>query len=223
MTESLICFDGETLGYGAVAVLADFRLTIAPGERVALLGRSGAGKSTLLNAIRSRLLAVGRSTALVPQDHALVPILTAYHNIYMGRLDRHSLAHNLMTLIRPFAQDRQEISAIARGLGIDDLLDKPIDELSGGQRQRSAVGRALYAGGDVLLADEPVSALDEHQAPAVLERILAAFPTSIVALHDVGLAASHCTRMIGLKDGQLLFDVPAGAQDQDAIAQLYAP
>ncbi len=222
MTEPLIRFDGETLGYGAVAVLADFRLAIAPGERVALLGRSGAGKSTLLNAIRARLLVTGRTTALVPQDHALVPILSTYHNIYMGRLDRHSLAHNLITLFRPFPRDRQEIGALARDLSILELLGKPVDELSGGQRQRSAVGRALYAGGEVLLADEPVSALDEHQAPAVLERLLSAFPTSIVALHDVGLAASHCTRMIGLKDGQLLFDVPAGQQDPDAIAKLYA-
>ncbi len=222
MTEPLIQVDGETLGYGAVAVLADFRLTIKPGERVALLGRSGAGKSTLLNAIRARLLAAGRVVALVPQDHALVPILSAYHNIYMGRLDRHSLAHNLVTLFRPFTKDREDIGLLARDLGISDLLDKLIDELSGGQRQRSAVGRALYAGGDVLLADEPVSALDEHQAPAVLERLLGAFGTSIVALHDVGLAASHCTRMIGLKDGKILFDVPAGQHDDHAIASLYA-
>lgn len=218
----MIRFEGETLGYGAVAVLADFRLAIAPGERIALLGRSGAGKSTVLGAIRARLVAAGRSAALVPQDHALVPILSTFHNIYMGRLDRHSLVHNLVTLFRPFLQDWREVDAIARDLGIAELLKKPIDELSGGQRQRSAVGRALYAGGEVLLADEPVSALDEHQAPAVLERLLAAFPTSVVALHDVGLAVRHCTRMIGLKNGRILFDVPVGAQDADAITDLYA-
>lgn len=222
MTEPLIHFRNETLGYGAVAVLDSFSLAIAPGERVALLGRSGAGKSTLLAAIRTRLLASGRKAALVPQEHALVPVLSAYHNIYMGRLDRHGLVHNLITLFRPFARDRDEIGAIALGLGISELLGKPVDELSGGQRQRSAVGRALYAGGEVLLADEPVSALDEHQAPAVLETLLAAFPTSVVALHDVGLAVSHCTRMIGLRDGRILFDVPAGRQDPDAIARLYA-
>lgn len=222
MTEPVVSFAQETLGYGAVAVLERFSLAIAPGERVALLGRSGAGKSTLLAAIRARLLASRHAVALVPQDHALVPMLSAYHNIYMGRLDRHSLAHNLITLARPFARDRAEIASIAGTLGMADFLRKPVDELSGGQRQRIAVGRALYAGGDVLLADEPVSALDEIQAPRVLETLLGAFSTAIVALHDVELATRHCTRLVGLKNGQILFDVPTGRQEPDAIAHLYA-
>lgn len=222
MTEPLIHFDGETLGYGPVVVLADFRLTIAPGERVALLGRSGAGKSTLLAAIRAQLIQAGRKAALVPQDHALVPVLSAFHNIYMGRLNQHSVLHNLITLIRPFQNDRAQIAPFAAALGIEDLLHKSVDELSGGQKQRTAVGRALYAGGDVLLADEPVSALDEMQAPQVLETLLSAFPSSVIALHDVALASQFCTRLIGLKHGRVLFDVPAGAQDPDAIADLYA-
>lgn len=219
---ALIRFDRETLGYGGTPVLNDLTLTIEAGERVALLGRSGAGKSTLLAAIREKLTAAGHRAALVPQDHALVPTLSAFHNIYMGRLDRHSALYNLVTLLRPFAADRAAVGALAAQLGLEELTGRPVDELSGGQRQRVAVARALHAGGDVLLADEPVSALDEVQAPKVLATLLAAFPTAIVALHDVGLAQAHCTRLIGLGENRVMFDRPARVADAAEIEALYA-
>jgi phosphonate transport system ATP-binding protein len=217
-----VVFEHETLGYGATAVLKDINLSFGAGERIALLGRSGAGKSTLLTAIRAKLIAGGKATALVPQDHLLVPVLSAFHNIYMGRLDRHHALYNLITLLRPFRRDRDAIGELALRLGLDGLLTKPVDELSGGQRQRVAVARALFSGGDVLLADEPVSALDEQQAPRVLATLLDTFPSSVVALHDVELALSHCTRIVGLQGQRIVYDRPVAESDPAEIERLYA-
>lgn len=217
-----IVFERETLGYGATPVLKDIDLSFGAGERIALLGRSGAGKSTLLAAIRAKLIAGAQATALVPQDHLLVPVLSAFHNIYMGRLDRHRALYNLVTLLRPFRHDRDAIGELALRLGLEGLLAKPVDELSGGQRQRVAVARALFSGCDYLLADEPVSALDEQQAPRVLETLLGAFPTSIVALHDVRLALDHCTRIVGLQGQRIVYDRPAAESDAAEIERLYA-
>ena len=98
----MLRIEGETLGYGDRAVLADLRFHLRQGERVVLLGRSGSGKSTLLNAAYARLAPEHATRiALVPQEHGLVPQLSVFHNTYMGRLDRHSTAWNLLNLVWP--------------------------------------------------------------------------------------------------------------------------
>ena len=89
---ALVSLADETFGYAGRVVLSGVTLTIHDGERVALLGRSGVGKSTLLDAIYDR---VAESAALIPQAAALVPQLSTFHNVYMGRLDRHSVVRNL--------------------------------------------------------------------------------------------------------------------------------
>lgn len=218
----MISFCAETLTYGPTAVIKEVSLSLQKGERVALLGRSGVGKSTLLSAIRERALAAGLSVALVPQESGLVPQLSVLHNMYMGRLDRHSLLRNLVTLARPYTRDRTEITELAMSLGIADKVDHPVNRLSGGQKQRTAIGRALYSGGDLLLADEPVSSLDERQAPEVLDTLLSRFQSAVVVMHDVELARSHFTRLIGLKDGRVLFDHPTSNNDETQIDHLYA-
>ena len=85
-------------GYAGRAVLHDIDLAINAGERISVLGRSGAGKSTLLNLLYERL---ADRVALIPQAAALVKTLPVFHNVYMGRLDRHPTWHNLRTLLRP--------------------------------------------------------------------------------------------------------------------------
>ena len=217
----LVRFEGADLGYGGRPVLAGLTLGVERGERVALLGKSGAGKSTLLGAIRARLAADRIATALVPQDHALVPPLSVFHNIYMGRLDRRSTLRNLATLLRPFAGDVTEIAPLAGRLGLGDHLWQKVEALSGGQRQRTAVGRALHAGGAVLLADEPVSALDERQSVDVLGLLTERFETSIVALHDVDLARATATRLIGIAAGRIMFDGRPDAVPRSEIEALY--
>ena len=194
---------GANIAYDGANVLNDVTLKIEPGERVALVGPSGAGKSTLLNTLYRQQAA---RAALVPQEYALVRSLSVFHNVYMGRLNRHSSAYNLLNLLYPLPR---EIAAIEPFLAMVDLADKlgtPAGELSGGEQQRTAVARALYQGGQVLLGDEPVSSVDPLQSRRVLDAITGAHETVVLAMHDVELALEYTQRLIGLKDGRVWFD-----------------
>lgn len=213
---------GADLGYGAIPVLQGVDLHVAPGQRVAVLGRSGAGKSTLLKAAYEALLIQGRRVALVPQDHALVPQLSALRNVLMGRLDDHGALYNLATLVRPRRADRAAALAVLDSVGLGPEADRAVESLSGGQKQRVALGRALYRGGDVLVGDEPLSAVDPRQADALAGVLRRTFPTTILALHDVGLALDWATRVIGLKDGRITLDVARDQLDRARIETLYA-
>ena len=213
--------DGVDLGYGGTPVLAGVRLHVAPGERVALLGRSGSGKSTLLSALHGAAAGRGLRIALVPQDAALVPQLSALRNVLMGRLDDHGAWRNLRTLIRPAAPDRAAALADLDRVGLTPNADARVESLSGGQKQRVALARALHRGGDLILGDEPLSALDPRQAQDLAALLRAAFPTAILALHDVAVARAFATRVIGLKQGVFLFDLPVEQLDASRIEALY--
>lgn len=218
---TLAVLQRETLGYGRTAVLPEVSFALAPGERVVLLGRSGAGKSTLLNAVHDRL-AVSHRVALVPQDHALVPQLSVLRNVLMGRLDDHGAFYNLSNLLRVRAADRSGVAEVLAEVGLADEIDRPVHALSGGQKQRVALARAWWRGGAVLIGDEPISAVDETQAAALLDQARARFETALLALHDVGLARRIATRLVGLRRGGILFDAPADTVGDAEIAALYA-
>lgn len=213
--------DGADLGYGGTTVLQGVRLNVAPGERLALLGRSGSGKSTLLAALREAILARGLRVALVPQDTALVPQLNALRNVLMGRLDDHGALYNLRTLIRPRPADRDAALEALDRVGLRPEAPRAVERLSGGQKQRVALARALHRGGDVILGDEPLSAVDPRQAELLAGVIRSAFPTAVLALHDVAIARAFATRVIGLRDGACLFDLPVAELDAARIEALY--
>lgn len=217
----LAAIDGEDLGYGAEVVLRDVRFALAPGDRVALLGRSGSGKTTLLNTIYARLVAAGQRVALVPQDHALVPQLSVYHNVYMGRLEDRGAVYNLVNLVRPFAAELALIAPILDEVGLAGEARRRVEALSGGQKQRTALARAFFRGGDILLGDEPISAVDERQGAALLARIAARFATTVLAMHDVELALAHSTRVIGVREGRLVFDAAPAELARETIDALY--
>src|SRR5204862_5114633 len=128
-------------GYAGRAVLHDIDLAIKSGERVAVMGRSGAGKSTLLNLLYEHL---ADRVSLIPQTAALVKTLSVFHNVYMGRLDRHPTWHNLRTLVWPARRDIAEIEGTLEMVGLADKLFERAGTLSGGQQQRASVARALY-------------------------------------------------------------------------------
>lgn len=213
--------DGVDLGYGGTPVLAGVRLHVAPGERVALLGRSGSGKSTLLSALHGAAAGRGMRIALVPQDAALVPQLSALRNVLMGRLDDHGAWRNLRTLVRPASPDRAAALADLDRVGLTPQADARVESLSGGQKQRVALARALHRGGDLILGDEPLSAVDPRHAQELAALLRAAFPIAILALHDVAVARAFATRVIGLKQGVFLFDLPVDQLDASRIEALY--
>ena len=208
------------LRYGSVAALQAVSLQIFPGEKVALIGSSGAGKSTLLNKLYQLQAA---QSAYIHQQFALVPQLSVFHNIYIGRLDRQPLLRNLQNLLRPQRARVAEIAPLLAHLGLQEKLHTRVGELSGGQQQRVAVGRALYRGGKILLADEPVSSLDVRQGEAIVKLIMETEKTVVASLHSVDLALNFARRVIGLRQGRILFDRPSEQVNQPLLDALYRP
>lgn len=218
MSSALFSFQQHTLKRQGVSVLSSLDLEIQQGERVALLGVSGAGKSTLLEALRRQQPG---TSAWCPQLGALVPMLSVFHNIYMGALNRHPGLYNLANLIRPMAREWQSVAALAQDLGLADKLRISVDRLSGGQAQRTALGRALFSQRDILLADEPVSSVDEQQAEALLTMAIERHHTAVVALHDRELALHCCDRIIGLKQGRIVLDAASNSLTVSDLDPLY--
>lgn len=207
-----------TAGYGGAPVLRNIDLTVAQGERVAILGRSGAGKSTLINLLYERY---ADSAALIPQAGALVRNLTVFHNVYMGRLDRRPTLHNLRNLVWPARADVRAVEAVLADVGLADKIFAKAGELSGGQQQRTSVARALYNGRSIVLGDEPVSALDRVQAADVLAALCRRHQTGIFALHDVRLALEQTDRIVLIEDGRIALDRPSGTLSLADILPYY--
>ena len=191
------------LGYKQTSVLRNISLKINSGERVALVGESGAGKSTLLLALQAQMK---NEAALIPQDLGLVNNLSVFHNIYIGRLNSYSSVYNLLNLAWPQRREVEKIRPLVDRLGLEENLFKPTGELSGGQQQRTAICRAIFQGGDAIIGDEPVSAVDQHMANIIMETLVEKFMTVILAMHDVDLAIKFSTRIIGIKDSAICFD-----------------
>jgi phosphonate transport system ATP-binding protein len=215
---ALIDLHLENAGYNGRNVLHDLTLSIKAGERIALIGASGAGKSTLLRLLYERCPA---ETALVPQDLGLVNALSVFHNVYMGRLHRNSTWHNLRNLVRPLKPELAAVRAILEKLRLEEDLFSTVGALSGGQQQRTAVGRALYQDSAVMLGDEPVSAVDEHQARQILESLNENSRTVVLAMHDRALALAHTSRVIGLRDGKVVMDQPTAGLKPADLDDLY--
>jgi len=193
-------------GYAGRAVLHDIDLTINAGECVAVMGRSGAGKSTLLHLLHGRL---ADRVALIPQAAALVKTLSVFHNVYMGRLDRHPTWYNLRTLAFPARREVAEITDVLDLVGLADKLFERAGTLSGGQQQRTSVARALYNGRPIVIGDEPVSALDRVQGAEILSKLCARHDTAILAMHDIPLALAHTDRVVVIEEGRIVLDAPS--------------
>ena len=232
--------------HGARTALGGVSLVVAAGERVGLVGPSGAGKTTLLallsglvaptsgsvqvlgadlSRVRGADLARLRSrVGAVHQRLDLVGPLRVVHNVSAGRLGEWSTARALWSLLRPQEVDRARAALDAVGLA--DRLHDRTDTLSGGQQQRVALARVLAQAPDLVLADEPVSSLD----PALAEDVVRLLATVLVAggrtlvtsLHDVALARRWCDRLVGLREGQVLFDLPAAQVGEELTDRLYA-
>ncbi len=212
LSEVNIRYDGHD-------VLKDISLRIDEGERVSLVGKSGAGKSTLLKLFYQQQRA---ETALVPQELGLVKLLSVFHNVYIGRLHCHGSWYNLINLMHPLPREVAAVRAVVERLELgEDKLYAPVGQLSGGQQQRTAVARAIHQGDRILLADEPVSSVDDHQSRVVLEAINAAHDTVLFAMHDVSLALAYTERVVGLKNGRVVMDQPTAGLETSDLDFLY--
>ena len=188
-------------------------LSAGPGEFIGLIGPNGAGKTSLMRAALGLIPATGTSslTALPPARRALAAAwlpqtreaawpITTEALIRLGRIPH----------ARPDA-DPARIEAAMTRMGITALRDRPVTELSGGEQARVLIARALAQDTPILLADEPIAGLDPaHQIGAMNSfRALADEGRLVIAsLHDLGLAARHCTRLVLMDQGRIIADGP---------------
>jgi phosphonate transport system ATP-binding protein len=225
-----------TKEYGDVTALADVSFEIED-EFVVLLGESGAGKSTLLRCINGltgptsgeiRLdgTPVGDSQpdiGMIFQQHNLIEGLSAYVNALTGSLDRTSMLRSLFQW-QPHADKQHALEALET-VGLLDEAHQLVAQMSGGQQQRVGISRALVQDPSLLLADEPVASLDPSSAESVMGYLKKAADvhdvTALVSLHQVNIAAHFGDRFIGLRDGQLLFDVTGDELTPDLVDELY--
>ena len=228
------------------AAIDQLSLTISPGEHVAVIGPSGAGKTTLLQLLgaalkpshgrvlmdrdpvwslstrnlqrqRGQLFYAPQSPPLPPRQRVIVSLLAA-------KLPELSLWGSIRNLIYP-----QHVDEVAQALSQFDLKEKlweRVDRLSGGERQRVGLARALLAPAKLWLVDEPLSALDPtraRQAIATLVREARARQVTLVtSLHQVNVATTEFPRVLGLRDGRLVFDLPGPEVTQERLSELYA-
>lgn len=208
----------ESISYGDLLAIDSITLDIEKGEKVAILGKSGSGKSTLLK----RMYELQKqSSSYIPQELGLVDNLSVFHNVYISKLDSNSFFYNILNLIKPIKIEEDNISNVLNKLLLEDKIFTKSKNLSGGQKQRVAIARALYGRNKILLADEPISALDEYLSRKVVNLLNNSYETVICTLHDVELAVENFDRVIGLKDGKLLLDKRCEDLTQEDREELY--
>lgn len=172
----------------------------------------------MLRALRNQ---AATTSAYCPQNGALVPPLSVFHNVYMGRLSEYSTLKNIRNLVYPQASELHRINDLITTLGLEDKLRVSVDKLSGGEAQRTALARALYQQAPILLADEPVSSIDEKQGKQLLKTALESHAIAVVALHNQALARECFTRVVGLHQGNIILDRPANLVTDDDLIELY--
>ena len=219
-----------------VKALDNVSIEINEGEFVAIIGTSGSGKSTLLNMLGgldkptsgetiicnktiSRLndeemtIFRRRNIGFVFQNYNLVPVLNVYENIVLPiELDGSKI-------------DTNYVDSIINTLGLNDKLTNMPNNLSGGQQQRVAIARALATKPAIILADEPVAALDPITAAQVMDdfkKINQELNMSVlINIHHVDLALKYADRVIGIKAGEIVYDGPSSEVTNDVLTQIY--
>jgi len=228
-----------------VQALKGINLEISDGEFVAIIGLSGAGKSTLLRSINKmisitsgklylddieissikgkELRMLRRSIGMIFQSFNLVKRMSVFNNVLTGRVAYHSTFKTIFGLF----PEEDKLMAL-EALDTMGILEKAFiraDQLSGGQQQRVALARALAQKPKLILADEPVASLDPITTVQVMDdfaRINRDFKITIIAnMHHVDLALKYATRIIGINDGQVVYDGPSKDITDEILVKIY--
>ena len=229
---SLLAIRDLGVSRAGLPVVAGATLAIAPGEMVGLLGPNGAGKTSLMRAALGLLAHEGyaslaalplaaraRAVAWMPQMREIAWPIPVAEVVRLGRLP-HDPPRGALR-----AEDTAAIEAALARMGLAHLRDRPATALSGGEQARVLIARALAQETPLLMADEPVAGLDPAQALAAMEAFtgLAAEGRGVfLSLHDLGLAARYCTRVVVLDTGRIVADGPPDAVlDAQLLARVF--
>jgi phosphonate transport system ATP-binding protein len=223
----------------------DLSLVVRKGEMIGIIGPSGAGKSTLLRCINrlvdptaGRIFIEGeeitgaspagvrklrRRLGMIFQHHNLVARLTVMQNVMHGRLGYMSTVDGILG--RYSEADKRRAVSILEQTGLGELLYHRAGELSGGQRQRAGIVRALMQQPSALLCDEPIASLDPASAQVVMDLIRSVCRNHsiacIVNLHQLDAALKYADRIIGMFEGEIVYDGPASKLTPAAIETIY--
>ena len=242
----MIKFDNVNKVYSnGLYALKNVSLEIKQGEFVAIIGLSGAGKSTLLRTInRMHDISEGsltvngqevndlsgkdlrkfrRKVGMVFQSFNLVTRTTVINNVLTSRVPDMPLWKSIIGL---YSKEDKVIALEALDkVGILDKAYVRADQLSGGQQQRVALARTLAQKPEIILADEPVAALDPITAKQVMDdfkKINKELNMSVlINIHHVDLALKYADRVIGIKAGEIVYDGPATKVDSEVLKQIY--
>ncbi len=221
--------------FGQKAAVDNVSFSVAKSAFVGVIGRSGAGKSTFLrmmnrltDATSGEILVEGRNVlglngaekrawqsqcAMIFQQFNLVPRMDVASNVLHGILNRRSTVQTMFNLWS--RADILKALDILDRLGIAEQAPKRAEALSGGQQQRVAIARALMQDPKVILADEPIASLDPMNAQIVMDALRKIHDEDgrmvIANLHTLDTARRYCDRVIGMRDGRIVFD---GAPEQ---------
>lgn len=225
--------------------LTDVSLEVGHGQMIGLIGPSGAGKSTLIRCInrlieptqgqirfedteittlnRRQLRAARRKMGMIFQEYALIERLTVMENVLSGQLGYVSF---LRSFLRRFPLEVvQEAYDVLGRTGLAELYNKRADDLSGGQRQRVGIARALLQHPKMLLVDEPTASLDPRTSRQIMRLLCEICAekglTAIINIHDVVLAKMFIPRIVGLREGQLVFDGTPAELDEGKLTDIY--
>jgi len=229
---TLLCVDRLSVSLGEHRVLREVSFAVARGECVGLLGPNGAGKTTLMRAALGLIPHDGasslaklapperaRTAAWLPQTREIAWPVTVETLVMLGRIPHMAGGQ------KPRAEDHDKVAASLAAMDLGGFRDRDATQLSGGEQARVLIARALAQDTPLILADEPVAGLDPAHQIATMRTFagLAAEGRSVlVSLHDLGLAARHCTRLILLADGRIAADGPAAdVLTPDRMAEVF--
>lgn len=234
-----------TLGYKKEKILKNIDLNIKEGEFIGIIGSSGAGKSTLLMSVtggikvfdgnfkvldfnmkdikKKDLIKLRKQVGIIFQGYYLVDRLSVLDNIISGMLKDIPLSRAIIKHYRE--KELKKAKELMEIVNIQKHSFKRCDELSGGQRQRVAIARALAANPKIILADEPIAALDQKSAKKVMEilrKINKELGVTIIGnFHHIDVAQEYCDRILGIKEGQIVFDGKGEGLTEEALDEIY--
>ena len=242
----LLVIDDLSKSYnGKSKALDGINVTVGRGEFVSVIGCPGAGKSTFLRCInrlidptegsvifngedvtkmsKRKLRGVRRRISMIFQHYNLVYRASAIENVLQGRLGYKSSLAGALGLYSE--EEKMEAFDILAKVGLAEFAYKRADQLSGGQKQRVGIARALVQDPLLMLCDEPIASLDPRSSRAVMEQLRWACDelgiTCLVNLHQVDYAVEFSDRIIGLRQGRLVFDGTPDELDAKVISYIY--
>lgn len=241
----LLEFNNITKKFGDATAVDQVSFQVEKSSFIGIVGRSGAGKSTVLrmlnrlaNPTSGEILFEGQNItayesaakrkwqsdcAMIFQQFNLVPRMDVVSNVLHGTLNKRN---SLATMFNLYPKnDIHEAIDILERLGIEEHAIKRAEALSGGQQQRVAIARAMMQDPKIILADEPIASLDPMNAQIVMDSLRKIYDDDgrlvICNLHTLDTARKYCDRVIGMRDGKIVFDGKGDELTVDAAREIY--